>query len=187
MRKIIFQMMVSLDGYFEGPDKELDWHLVDDEFNDYASDLLNSVDTLLFGRVTYQLMESYWPTPTAKTNDPTIAEKMNSLPKIVFSKTLAKAEWNNTRLVKENAAEEISKLKRLPGKDMAIFGSSDLAVSLMPSGLIDEYRIFVNPVVLGGGKPLLKGLKGRLNLALVRTRTFKSGLVLLSYKPGEKK
>jgi len=187
MRKIIFQMMVSLDGYFEGPNKELDWHLVDDEFNDYASDLLSSVDTLLFGRVTYQLMASYWPTPTAKTNDPLIAEKMNNLPKIVFSKTLAKVEWNNTRLVKENAAEEISKLKRQPGKDMAIFGSSDLTVSLMSSGLIDEYRIFVNPVVLGSGKALLKGLKDRLYLNLVRTKIFKSGLVLLCYKPGRRK
>jgi len=187
MRKIIFQMMVSLDGYFEGPNKELDWHLVDDEFNDYASDLLSSVDTLLFGRVTYQLMASYWPTPTAKTNDPLIAEKMNNLPKIVFSKTLAKVEWNNTRLVKENAAEEISKLKREPGKDMAIFGSSDLTVSLMSSGLIDEYRIFVNPVVLGSGKALLKGLKDRLYLNLIRTRIFKSGLVLLCYKSGRRK
>jgi dihydrofolate reductase len=185
MRKIIFQMMVSLDGYFEGPNKELDWHFVDDEFNDYASDLLNSVDTLLFGRVTYQLMAGYWPTPTAKTDDPVIAEKMNNLPKIVFSKTLAKAEWNNTRLVKENAAGEIAKLKRQPGKDMAIFGSSDLAVNLIASGLIDEYRIFVNPVVLGSGKHLLKGLKDRFSLNLVRTKIFKSGLVMLCYKPGK--
>ncbi|MGO8754326.1 MAG: dihydrofolate reductase family protein [Gallionellaceae bacterium] len=186
MRKIIFQMMVSLDGYFEGPNKELDWHLVDNEFNDYASDLLGSVDALLFGRVTYQLMASYWPTPTAQMNDPVIAEKMNSLPKIVFSKTLVKADWNNTRLVKENAAKEISKLKRPPGKDMAIFGSSDLAVSLMASGLIDEYRIFINPVVLGSGKPLLQGLKNRLKLTLVRTKVFNSGLVLLCYKPAGK-
>lgn len=184
MRKIIFQMMVSLDGYFEGPDHELDWHRVDGEFNDYARDLLDSVDTLLFGRVTYQLMAGYWPTPTAMTDDPVIAAKMNSLPKIVFSKTLAKADWNNTRLVKENAAGEISRLKRLPGMNMAIFGSSDLAVSLLGVGLIDEYRIFINPVVLGSGKPLLKGLKDRLNLNLVSSRIFKSGLVLLCYKPG---
>ena len=183
MKKIIFQMMVSLDGYFEGPNKELDWHLVDGEFNEYASDLLSSVDTILFGRVTYQLMASYWPTQTAKTDDPVIAEKMNSLAKIVFSKTLSKAEWNNTVLVKENAAEAISKLKRQPGKDMVIFGSSDLTVSLIDSGLIDEYRIFVNPVILGTGKPLLKGLKDRLNLKLIGTRLFESGLVMLCYKP----
>lgn len=183
MRKIIFQMMVSLDGYFEGPNKELDWHRVDDEFNGYAADLLDSVDTLLFGRITYQLMTGYWPSAEAMTNDPIIAKKMNGLSKIVFSKTLTKADWNNTRLVKENAAQEISNLKQQPGKDMAIFGSSDLVVSLMLSNLIDEYRIFVNPVVLGSGKPLLKGLKNRLNLNLASTRIFKSGLVLLCYKP----
>jgi dihydrofolate reductase len=160
---------------------------VDDEFNDYASDLLSSVDTLLFGRVTYQQMASYWPTPTAKMNDPVIAEKMNNLLKIVFSRTLAKAEWNNSRLVKENTVEEIAKLKRQPGKDMAIFGSSDLTVSLAESNLIDEYRIFVNPVVLGGGKPLLRGLKGRLGLNLIGTKVFKSGLVLLCYKAGGRK
>ena len=187
MRTIIFQMMISLDGYFEGPNQELDWHRVDDEFNDYANDLLDSVDTLLFGRVTYQLMAGYWPTPTAKTNDPIIAGKMNRLPKIVFSRTMARAEWNNTRLVKENAAQEIAQLKQQPGKNMAIFGSSDLTVSLMPSGLIDEYRIFVNQVVLGCGKPLLQGLHARLDMVLASTRIFKSGLVLLCYKPGVRK
>ena len=187
MRKIIFQMMVSLDGYFEGPNKELDWHLVDEEFNEYASDLLGSVDTILFGRLTYQLMAGYWPTSAAKTNDPVIAAKMNSLRKIVFSKTLAKAEWNNTVLVKDNAAEEILKLKRQPGKDMVIFGSSDLTVSLMDSDLVDEYRIFVNPVVLASGKPLLKGLKDRLSLSFIRAKIFKSGLVMLCYGPAERK
>lgn len=183
MRKIIFQMMVSLDGYFEGKNKELDWHLVDEEFNEYAGDLLDSVEAILFGRVTYQLMESYWPTSAAKTNDPIIAEKMNNLRKIVFSKTLTKAEWSNSILVKENAADEILKLKQQPGRDMVIFGSSDLTVSLIKSGLIDEFRIFINPVVLTGGKPLLKGLKDRLSLSLVRTKIFKSGLVMLCYKP----
>lgn len=183
MRKIIFQMAISLDGYFEGPNQELDWHIVDDEFNQYASELLDSVDVMLFGRVTYQLMASYWPTPAARTDDPIIAEKMNRLPKIVFSKTLAKAEWNNTRLVREDVEEEISKLKRQPGKDLVIFGSSDLTLSLSESGLIDEYRLFVMPVFLGAGKPVLQGLNGRLHLELLRTRQFKSGVVLLCYRP----
>jgi len=187
MRKIIFQMMVSLDGYFEGPKKELDWHRVDGEFNDYASDLLDSVDTLVFGRVTYELMASYWPTPAAMTNDPVIAAKMNSWPKVVVSRTLDKADWSNTRLIREHGAQEIERLKQLPGKDMAIFGSSDLAVSLVPSGLIDEYRIFVNPVVLGGGKALLAGLKERLDLHLIWSKVFKSGLVLLCYIPDRRR
>lgn len=184
MRNIIFQNMISLDGYFEGPNKELDWHLVDDEFNDYAAGLLDSVDTLLFGRVTYQLMAGYWPTPEALADDPVIAAKMNGLQKVAFSRTLAQADWNNTRLVKADAVDEIRRLKQSPGKDMAIFGSSDLTVSLMGAGLVDEYRIFIAPLFLGGGKTLLQGLKDRLPLHLTDSRVFKSGLVLLNYKPG---
>lgn len=179
-------MMVSLDGFFEGPNKEIDWHNVGGEFNDYAIDLLNNVDTLLFGRVTYQLMASYWPSPTAVTNDPIVTDKMNNLSKIVFSKTLSSVEWNNTRLIKENIGEEISNLKKKPGKDIAIFGSSDLALTFIQLGLIDEYRIIVNPIVLGDGKSLFKGIKDKLNLKLVQTKTFISGNVLLNYHPGRK-
>ena len=186
MRKMIFFMLTTLDGFYEGPNKEIDWHNVDEEFNEFAIEQLNSVDVLLFGRVTYELMASYWPTPAATTNDPIVADKMNSLPKIVFSKTLSSVEWQNTRLVKENIAEEISKLKQQPGKDLIIFGSSDLAVTLIQHGLIDEYRIMVNPVVLGNGKSLFKGINHKLNLKLLKTKTFRSGNVLLYYQPEEK-
>jgi dihydrofolate reductase len=186
MRKVIFQMMVTLDGYFEGPNREIDWHNVDEEFNEYAVDLLSSVDTLLLGRVTYELMSGYWPTPSATSDDPIVANKMNTLPKIVFSKTLEKAEWENTRLVKENIGEEISKLKQQPGKDLAIFGSSDLALTFIHLNLIDEYRIIVNPVVLGKGKPLFKGIHDRLNLRLLKTKQFRSGNVLLCYQLANK-
>jgi len=183
MRNIYFQMMISVDGFFEGPNRELDWHVVDRDFLNYAIDLLDSVDTLLFGRVTYQMMADYWPTPAAIEDDPIIAERMNFLPKIVFSPTLEKAEWQNSRLVKGNIAEEITRLKHQPGKDMVIFGSSDLAVALTKLGLIDEYRIIVNPVVLGDGKTLFKGLNERIKLKLIETRTFSSGSVLLRYQP----
>lgn len=183
-RKIIFQMMVSLDGYFEGPDKELDWHLVDDEFNEYAGELLDSVDAILFGRVTYQLMAAYWPTEAAKRDSPAIAAKMNSLHKIVFSRTLAQAQWHNTRLVKGDAVQEVSRLKRQPGRDLVIFGSSDFAVSLIDASLIDEFRILINPVLLSGGKTLLKGMKGRLYLDFIGAEVFGSGLVMLRYRPG---
>lgn len=185
MRKIIFQMMISLDGYFEGPGRELDWHTVDDEFNEYAIDLLNSVDLLVFGRVTYELMAGYWPSPAALADDPVIAGKMNSLPKVVVSRTLDAAEWSNTTLIKENAGEEIARIKQKPGKDIAIFGSSDLSVSLIQFGLIDEFRIIVNPIVLGGGKPLFKGIRNRLKLELVKTRTFGSGNVMLYYRQAD--
>ncbi len=130
MRKVFLFNMVTLDGFFEGPHQDISWHNVDEEFNEFAIAQLKEVSTLLFGRVTYEVMANYWPTEIAKENDPAVAELMNSLPKIVFSKTLDKAEWDNTRLVKENIPEEVSKLKQESGKDIAIFGSSNLAVTL---------------------------------------------------------
>jgi dihydrofolate reductase len=183
MRKIILQMMVTLNGYYEGPNQEIDWHNVDEEFNEYALDLLNTVDTLLFGRVTYQLMADYWPSASAGRDDPIVAGKMNEAIKIVFSKTLPAVEWNNSRLVKDDIAQEISTLKQQPGKDMAVFGSSDLAVTLITLGLIDEYRIIVNPVILGDGKPLFKGLPGQVKLKFIKAQTFRSGNVALYYQP----
>ena len=186
MRKVFLFMMVTLDGFFEGPNQEIDWHNVDEEFNEFAINQLHDVDMLLFGRVTYEGMASFWPTAFAKENDPIVAEMMNTIPKIVFSKTLDKAEWQNTRLVKENVAEEISKLKQQPGKDLAIFGSSDLAVSLIEMGLLDELRIMVTPVVLGNGKPLFKGINDKLNLKLLKAQPFRSGNVLLYYQPNKK-
>ena len=131
-------------------------------------------------------MESYWPTEAAKRDDPIVAGLMNSLPKIVVSKTLASVEWENTRLIKENVAEEISKLKDQPGKDIAILGSSELTVSLTNAGLVDEYRIMVNPVALGNGKSLFQGLADNLNLKFITSRAFNSGNVLLYYRPDYK-
>ena len=181
MRKLIFQMVISLDGYFEGPNHEIDWHNVDAEFNDYAIDLLNKLDILIFGRKTYELMASYWPSPDALKNDPIVAGKMNSLAKIVYSKSLKNAGWNNTRLIQTGLEEEIMKLKNQTGKDIAIFGSSDLTVTLMNKNLIDEYRIFMAPVVIGHGKPLFQGLNKRMKLKLINSKQFKSGNMLLTY------
>lgn len=183
MRKLLEFNLMTLDGYFEGPNKDISWHNVDAEFNEYAVDMLNSVDLLLFGRVTYELMARFWPTPEAMKNDPIVAGKMNSLPKIVFSRTLGRAEWNNTRLVKDKIEEEIKKLKQQPGKDLVILGSGAIVSELAPRGLIDEHRIMVNPVILGKGNPLFKGINDRLDLKLTATRTFKSGNVLLYYQP----
>ena len=183
MRKVIFFNLTSLDGYFEGPNRDINWHHVDEEFNEFAIQQTGEFGALLFGRVTYELMASYWPTESAKRDDPTIAGLMNSLPKVVFSNTLNKVEWENTRLVKDNYVEEVSKLKEQPGKDIAIFGSSDLAVTFIDLGLIDEFRIMINPVVLGGGKPILHGIKSPLELKLIKVKQFKSGNVLLYYEP----
>ena len=187
MRKVILSINTTLDGFFEGPNKELDWHSVDEEGKEYANDLLSDVDALLFGRVTYQLMADYWPAaatnPSTPKSDLEIADKMNNLPKIVFSKTLHEVKWNNSRLVKENIAEEISKMKQQSGKDMVIFGSGSIVSTFMQHGLIDEYRIIVNPVVLGNGNPLFKGINSKQNLKLLRTRVFSSGEVILYYEP----
>ncbi len=186
MRRVLFFMMVSLDGYYEGKDRQIDWHNVNEEFNDFAIQQLNEVDTLLFGRVTYDMMASYWPTPQARTDDPVVAEKMNNTPKLVFSHSLRDAKWENTRLVKDDFAAEVTRLKAQPGKDMIIFGSSDLAVSFLEHGLLDECRIMINPVVLGQGKSLFTGIHDRLKLKLLKTRTFHSGNVLLYYQPAQK-
>jgi dihydrofolate reductase len=189
MRKVILSNMVTLDGFFEGPNKELDWQIVDGENKEYAIDLLSKVDALLFGRVTYQLMADYWPAaatnPSTPKSDLEIADKMNNLPKIVFSKTLQEVKWNNSRLVKENIAEEISKMKQQPGKDMVIFGSGSIVSTFMQHGLIDEYRIIVNPIVLGNGNPLFKGINGKQNLKLLNTKVFDSGIVILFYEPAQ--
>ncbi|MGE5172678.1 MAG: dihydrofolate reductase family protein [Betaproteobacteria bacterium] len=183
MRKIFVFNLVSLDGYFEGPNKDLSWHNVDGEFNEYAIDMLDSVDLLLFGRVTYELMAGYWPTSDAINNDPIVAGKMNALPKIVFSKTLEKTEWNNTRFLKGVNPKEIEKMKQGSGKDMVILGSGSIMDEFAKRGLIDEYRIMVNPIILGEGTPLFNGVKGRMNLKLTRNRAFRNGNVLLYYQP----
>jgi len=140
--------------------------------------MLRSVDTIVFGRVTYQHMAAYWP--TAPRDE--IADKMNNLPKIVFSRTLEKAEWTNSRLVKVDATEEITRLKHQPGKDLVILGSATLASSFLQAGLIDEYRVILNPVLIGSGNPLFKGIKQKLRLKLRKTKLLSSGTIVLYYQ-----
>ena len=187
MRKLFAFNMITLDGFFEGPNQDISWHNVDDEFNQFAIEQTGSVDTILFGRKTYEGMASYWPTEAAIKDDPIVAGLMNSLPKIVFSRTLQKAEWNNTRLIKDNIEEEILKLKGQLGKDMAVFGSADLLSTLIQMDLIDEHRIMVNPVILGSGNPLFKTISEKRKLQFVNIKTFRSGNVLLYYQPAANK
>ena len=183
MRKLISFMVVTLDGYYEGPNGEFDWPNIDEEFNEFSVSQLNDIDTLLFGRVTYEGMASYWPTPEASEYDSAIAHTMNTIPKIVFSATLGSADWQNSRLVSGNAADAISELKQQPGKLLAIFGSPTLTVSFLEQRLVDELRVMVHPILLGTGKSLFTGLKDRVPLTLQTTTTFSSGNVLLSYRP----
>ena len=181
-RLILFNMM-TVDGFFEGMNREIDWHNVDGDFNEFAIEQLNNASLLIFGRVTYELMASYWPTPEAVKDDPVVAGKMNSLGKIVFSNTLKKADWNNTRLIKGDPVKECNALKAKHDKDIYIFGSANLAAALRNEGVIDEYRMIVNPLILGNGNVLFKPSRKRLSLRLIRSRIFNNGNVLLCYEP----
>jgi dihydrofolate reductase len=186
MVKVFLFMMISLDGYFEGPNHDISWHNVDKEFNEFAANMMNDTGAILFGRRTYELMASYWPTakPT-DSNDAMIAQKMNNLPKVVFSRTLKsvheEANWKNIKLVKSNIAEEVQKLKRQGGKNIAVLASSNLCATLIKLNLLDEIRVMINPIVLGEGTPLFKGLDKRLALKLTKTSDFVSGNSLLYY------
>ena len=183
MRKIIVSNNVTIDGFFAGPNEELDLFIWDEEMAKFSTDQLKTVDIILLGRVTYQLFADYWPTPSAYKENPIIAPMMNDLQKIVFSRTLDRAEWNNSKVVKENVAEEISRLKQQPGKDMVIFGSGTIVSAFAKLGLIDLYRLIVNPLILGRGKPLFKGLNNKLKMKLLNAKALASGNVILEYQP----
>jgi dihydrofolate reductase len=183
MRKLTVFNLMTLDGYIAGPGGDISWHNVDEEFQELANAASNSGNTLLFGRVTYELMASFWPTPEAIKTDPIVAAGMNKSEKIVFSRTLQKADWKNTRLVKDDMLGEVRRLKQGDGKDLTVFGSGSIVAQLAEEGLIDEYQVLLNPIVLGAGKTMFEGLKNKLALKLVRTRTFGNGNVLLTYVP----
>lgn len=182
MRKIFVWNLISIDGYFADPDGEIDWHNVDQEFNEAAIEMLKSVDTILFGRITYQMMADYWSSSIAQTDDPIVAGFMNTLPKIVFSKTLEKVEWNNSILLKSDLENEIKRIKEQNGKDIAILGSGTIVQYLTNLGLIDEYKLIVNPIILGKGKSMFNHTIDRINLKLKESKQFRSGNVLLHYE-----
>jgi dihydrofolate reductase len=186
MRKLSAFIFTTLNGFFEAPKGDISWHKHGKEENSYAVESLKAGNTLLFGRVTYQMMAGYWPTPMALKNDPIVARGINKADKIVFSKTLKKAEWNNTRIISGNIIEEIKKLKKLPGNNMTLMSSGSILTQFAEQGLIDEYQIMVDPVAAGIGTTIFKGIKHKLNLKLITTRTFKSGVVLFCYKPVKK-
>jgi dihydrofolate reductase len=187
MRKIILMMSVSLDGFFEGPDRELDWGLVDDELHRHFNEQLGSMGAFLDGRVTYELMAGYWPTADRDPSSPEpvveFARIWRDMPKIVYSRTLERADWNTT-VVRDVVPEEVMELKAQPGGDMVI-GGANLAATFMRHDLIDEYRLYVHPVVIGRGKPLFPTSDAKIDLRLAETRPFGNGVVLLRYeRPG---
>ncbi len=181
-KKLVMFNMMTLDGYFEGKNKwELDWHNVDAEFNEFAINQLHEISYIVFGRLTYEGMAGYWPSDDGKKDDPIVAELMNKTPKIVFSSTLTKAEWENTTVLKGDMQKELLKLKEKSDKDLILMGSANLSGELMKLGLIDEYRIMINPIILGSGTQLFKDFKQKLKL--ISVKKFSSGNVLLTYKP----
>jgi dihydrofolate reductase len=184
MRRIFLFMNVSLDGYFETPDHDLSWSKGD--FEAFDSGESGGVDAILLGRKTYEMMQSFWPTPQAQEMNAEVAQFMNETSKIVVSHHDFDPKWQNATVVSKDVAATIRRLKEQPGKDIIILGSNNLSVSLMQDGLIDEFQIVVNPVALSEGTPLFKGLPEKANLKLKRTHNFKSGAVLLTYVPGGK-
>lgn len=183
MRKLIVFNHVTLDGYFVSVNGDVSWAKSgndDAEYSAFVAENASGGGHLLFGRVTHELMASYWPTPIADQHNPKVAEGMNSMPKVVFSRTLDQASWNNTRLVKSDLVSEIRKMKDEPGPDMAILGSGSIVSQLAPEHLIDEYQMMVDPVALGKGRTMFDE---RLTLKLTKTTTFKNGKVYLCYEP----
>ena len=185
MNRLIAFVNVSLDGYFCGTDGDMSWaHKGSDdpEWQAYVDGNASGGGTLLFGRVTYQMMASYWPTPMAAANAPVVAERMNQAQKIVFSRTLEHVSWQNTTLLKGDLAGEVRKLKAQPGEGMAILGSGSIVAQLAEAGLIDELQLVVNPVVLGKGRTPFDGIR-QMPLKLVSSRAFGNGKVVLCYQP----
>jgi dihydrofolate reductase len=184
MRKLIVFNQVTLDGYFTDLKGDMSWaHKQDPEWNAFVAENATGGGVLVFGRITYEMMASWWPTPQAIQSMPVVAEQMNQLPKVVFSRTLDQASWNNTKLVKGSLAAEVRKMKQEPGPDMAIMGSGSIVSQLAQEGLIDEYQIVVNPIVLGKGRTLFESVTEKLILKRTKTRAFGNGNVLLCYQP----
>ncbi|MRG45033.1 dihydrofolate reductase [Chitinophaga sp. SYP-B3965] len=178
MRQLNVFNFTTLNGYYKGPQEDIGWHSHGGPENEYGVEAMKANSTLVFGRVTYEMMSSYWPTPDAIKNMPEMAKGMNEAEKIVFSKTLKKADWNNTTIIKD--INEMATLKKGNGPDMTILGSGSIITQL--AGLIDTYQIMIDPIALGDGTPMFKGMKTPLHLELVDTKTFKSGVILLSYQ-----
>jgi dihydrofolate reductase len=182
MRRLIMQLELTLDGFYAGPNEEFDWFSLDQDLWKMRVDQFSTIDTVLLGRKNYVGFGSYWPrvvnSPASTEIDIKFSRWLDEIPKIVLSRTLKKAEWKNSRLVKDNLAEEVAKLKKQPGKDILIMSSSSIAQECMKHDLIDEYWLDIHPVALGKGLPLFKE---KVNLNLLNSRVFDSGKVFLHY------
>lgn len=188
MRKVVLLMHFSLDGFVAGPNGELDWIIAGGEIQTHVHRLLDRVDTGIYGRVTYEGMESYWPTvpddPASSPADLEHARWYMNVQKVVISRSLESPGGHKLRVIKDNIREEITALKAQPGGDLMIFGSPSVAQEFMRLGLVDEYRINLNPIVLGQGQPFFKDVTNRFDLNLVEAKMFESGVIALHYEKG---
>lgn len=185
MRKVVVLVHTSLDGFLAGKNREMDWVKFDDELWEYVNQITDNADTAIYGRITYELMEGYWPTaatkPSATNHDIHHSNWVNNAVKIVFSKTMEKSNWKGTQILRGNMKREIEKLKKEPGKNLLLLGSASIIHSFAELDLIDEYWININPVLLGEGIPLFKNAGHRTNLELVQTKNFNCGVTGLRY------
>lgn len=185
MQKVSVFNHITLDGYFVDGNGGMAWAKVqngDQEWNTFVAENSSGEATLLFGRATYELMASYWPTPAADQHNPIVAHRMNQLQKVVFSRTLQRANWNNTTLIKEDLPGAIRKMKAEAGNGMVILGSGTIVSQLANEGLIDDYQFVVNPLVLGRGRTMFEGISEKHSLKLTKSRTFNNGFVFLCYE-----
>ncbi len=191
MRKVILAMQVTLDGFVAGPKDELDWLVDEEEQWKDLFEMLRSADTFLLGRAMYPDYANYWRSvlanPAAKKNEMKFARIAEKTPHIVFSRTMKKADWKNTRIERRDVSEAVRKLKQQAGKNIVVWGGASFASSLIGLGLVDEYRLLVNPVILGKGKPLFRNMNERRRIKLVETKKFRSGVVMLHYKAVQEK
>ena len=184
MRKLSVFNSVSIDGYFTDAHGDMSWaHRQDPEWEAFASENASGGGILLFGRITYELMASYWPTPAALEALPVVAAQMNALPKVVFSRTLPEASWENTELVTSDIEGAVRAMKQEPGPDMVIMGSGTIVAQLTQARLIDGYQIVVTPIVLGSGRTMFDGVREQVDLRLTSSRVFENGNVVLWYEP----
>jgi dihydrofolate reductase len=186
MRKLIFFMHTSLDGFVSGLNGEMNWIKVDEEMFDFVATMTDKADTALYGRATYEMMQSYWPTageqPNASKHDKEHSAWYNKVPKVVLSKTISEKGLNNTKVIGDQLVDNINKIKNQDGKNILIFGSPTASHSLLSLGLIDEFWLFVNPILLGHGISLYKGETKTTQLKLIETKTFSSGVIALHYE-----
>lgn len=183
MRKVSVFLSISVDGYFTDDAGDMSWsHSEDPEFSAFVAGNASSGGELLLGRITYQLMSGYWPTALARQSFPEVADGMNSLPKVVFSRTLQEASWNNSRLTSNGPVEEVRRMKAEKGRDIVVLGSGSVAGQLAEAGLVDEFQFVIVPIALGSGRTIFTG-NSRLKLRLTKSRIFANGNALLCYAP----